>query len=59
MTLQHLYEVGLIVRAKKCKFTRPKLEYLGYLLTYKGIKLLPKKTKAILEIKEPKIVKQL
>ena len=59
MTLQRSYKTGLKVRAKKCKFARPELEYLGYLITRKGVKPMPKKTKNILEIKELKMVKQL
>ena len=59
MTLQCLHEAGLKVRAKKCKFAMPELEYLGYLITHKEIKPMPKKTKAMLEIKAPKTVKQL
>ena len=59
MTLQRLHKTGLRVRAKKCKFARPELEYLGYLITREGVKPMPKKTKAMLEIKEPKMIKQL
>ena len=54
MILQCLHKVELKVCAKKEKFTRPELEYLGYLITHKVIKPVPKKTKAIIEIKVPK-----
>ena len=37
------------------QFTRPELEYLGYLITHEGIKPI-QKTKAMLKIKELKMV---
>ena len=57
MTLQHLHEAGLKVHTRKYKFAMPELEYLDYLITHEGIKPMPKKTKAMLEIKAPKIFK--
>ena len=50
ITLKRLHKTGLKVCAKKCKFARSELEYLGYLITREGVKPMPKKTKAILEI---------
>ena len=35
------------------------LEYLGHLITREGMKPIPKKTSATLDIKLPKMVKQL
>ena len=59
LTLQRLQKAGLKVCGKKYKFTMQELEYLGCLITWEGIKPIPKKTSAILDIKPPKTVKQL
>ena len=58
-TLQRLQKAGLKVHAKKCKFAMQELEYLGYLITREGIKPIPKKTSAMLDIKLLRTVKQL
>ena len=57
ITLQYLNEARLKVRTKKYKFAMPELEYLAYLITREKIKPVLKKTKAMLKIKVPKMVK--
>ena len=59
ITLLYSSKVELKVRTIKYKFVMPELKYLGYLITREGIKHMPKNTKAILEIKVLKMVKQL
>ena len=57
--LQRLQQAGLKIRAKKCAFAMPELEYLGYHISRKGIKPIYKKVQAMLNIQTPKTVKQL
>ena len=54
-----LRDAGLKVHAKKSFFGRTELEYLGYYITRDGVKPLPKKVQAILNIKSPTTKKQL
>ena len=42
----------------KCVFAAPQVEYLGYLLTREGIKPLPNKVQAILNLEPPKNVRE-
>ena len=57
--LHKLQEKGLKVNANKCSFAQDKLEYLGYLITRKGIKPIAKKIEAMKRIKPPTNKKQL
>ena len=57
--LTRIKEAGLKVNAKKSFFGRHELEYLGYWITRKGIQPVPKKVKAILDIKTPTKRKEL
>ena len=57
--ISRLNQVGLKIRAKKCNFAMTKLEYLGFIISYERIKQMTKKVQAMLNIKPPKIVKQL
>jgi hypothetical protein len=50
--LYRLREAGLKVNGNKSFFAKTELEYLGYWITYDGIKPLPDKVKAILAIDE-------
>ena len=54
-----LHKTGMKVNLHKTEFFKNELEYLGYLLTPKGIKPLPKKVEAITRIKSPKTRTQL
>ena len=38
----------------KCKFSLPKVEYLGYIITQKGIKADPNKIESFINIECPK-----
>jgi RNase H-like domain found in reverse transcriptase/Reverse transcriptase (RNA-dependent DNA polymerase) len=51
--LHRLLEAGLKVNGNKSFFTKTELEYLGYWITWDGIKPLPEKVKAILAINAP------
>ena len=51
--------MGMKVNLLKTEFFKDELEYLGYLLTPKGIKPLPKKVEAIRHILPPKNRRQL
>ena len=57
--LQRLQKAGLKVNAKKSKFCRTEVEYLGYLVTREGIKPQPKKVQAIHNMATPRTRKEL
>ena len=57
--LERIRESGLKVNANKSFFARTELEYLGYWITQNGIKPMPNKVQAILQIQHPKNRKQL
>ena len=56
--MKQLQSAGLKCNIYNRKFLVPKLEYLRYIITRKGIKLDPKKTKAIINLGRPKDKKQ-
>jgi hypothetical protein len=45
--LDHIHEVGLRLKAKKCQFLRRSVSYLGYLVTSEGIQPDPVKTEKV------------
>ena len=51
--MQLLQKAGLKCNVNKSFFYQQQVEYLGYLLTRDGIKPLPKKIKAILDVEPP------
>lgn len=51
-----LIQAGLTVSREKCKFCRPSLKYLGYVVDAQGLKVDPGKVEAILNISPPKSV---
>ena len=57
--LQRLKKAGLTVNAKKSKFCRSEVEYLGYLITREGIKPQAKKVQALHNMATPKTRKEL
>jgi transposase InsO family protein len=59
IVLKRLLDAGLKVNAKKSFFGRNELEYLGYWISREGIRPLPKKVQAILNIKSPSNKKEL
>jgi len=59
LVLERLTKANLIINAPKSNFCTQSLEYLGYLLTPKGIKPLTNKINAIIRMKRPTTLKQL
>ncbi len=57
--LTRLRDAGLKVNAAKSSFCAHEIEYLGYILTWEGIKPQPKKVQAILVLNLPNNVKEL
>ena len=57
--LVRLQKAGLRVNGNKSFYAQEQLEYLGYWITRDGIKPLPDKVKAIMQIAEPKNRKEL
>jgi hypothetical protein len=57
MILRMVEEVGLTLKASKCKFHTNKTEYLGYIISPTGIKMDPEKVRAVAEWREPTNVK--
>ena len=44
---------GLKLQPDKCEFLRPELEYLGHVITEKGVKPNPNKISAVANFKRP------
>ena len=59
LLLQRLRETGLKLQPDKCEYLRPELEYLGHLITAKGVKPNPAKTEAVKNFKQPKDVTEI
>lgn len=59
MVLQTLREHHLFANKKKCTFARPQLEYLGHLISEKGVAADPGKIEAMVNWPSPKDVKGL
>src|SRR6266540_1592504 len=55
--LRHLCKHGLFARAKKCKFHSEQVEYLGYILSPKGLSMDQAKVKVIQDWPKPRKVK--
>ena len=51
--MERLREKGLTLNADKCWFQISKIEFIGYVLSEKGIAPTEEKVKAVLEAKEP------
>ena len=61
---EHLDHIGQVfewfqklkmkLKLAKCEFGRSKRQFLGHIINYKGIRMLPEKTKDISKIKAPK-----
>lgn len=56
---QRLSEYNLKVQIDKCNFFKRESEYLGHVITHKGIKPNPDKISAIQRVEIPKTVKQI
>lgn len=57
--LRVLQENQLVINRKKCMIARDKLEYLGHVISKKGVEIDPKKISATVEWHEPKDLKAL
>lgn len=57
--LKKLLKAKLFVKLLKCEFHHTKLDYLGYRISQDGVKMDPKKVKAVLEWQAPGKRKQL
>ena len=55
--LTKLKEAGLFIKSEKCEFSVQKTAFLGFIISEHGIKMNPKKVKAVLEWETPKNVK--
>jgi len=52
-TLRRLQENGLAVAADKCMWRTTEVEFLGYILSRKGVKMVQEKVQAVLDWKTP------
>lgn len=52
-------ERGLVINEEKCQLGQSEVEFLGHLVSSKGIRPLPHKVTGILECKKPKVVHEL
>ncbi|XP_065356155.1 uncharacterized protein LOC135950547 [Calliphora vicina] len=59
LTFNKLKAIGFHLNKEKCYFCKPKVKYLGHILTKDGIEIDPDKTSAILNRQTPKNLKQL
>ena len=57
--MNRLKQACLNINADKITFAANNIEYLGYLLTREGIKPVPKKVQAILDLIPPSNLKEL
>lgn len=55
---RRIKEAKLTLNKEKCKFCRPELRYLGYVVSEKGLRVDPDKVKAILDLPVPKNQKE-
>ncbi len=54
-----LENANLRLKPKKCAFLKPSIQFLGYVISEKGIEVDPEKVRAVQETEYPKDVKQL
>jgi transposase InsO family protein len=57
--LERLRDNGLFAKPEKCAFHRDEIEYLGYIVSPRGVQMDPKKVSAIVDWPEPASVRQL
>ena len=53
MVIEKLHSAKLSMKLSKCHFFSKEIQYLGYILSTKGIQLLPSKTQAIQQMQPP------
>lgn len=59
ITLSTLKEHQLFAKKSKCHFAQPKIEYLGHIISEKGVATDPEKIKCVLEWPKPATLKGL
>ena len=55
---EKLSSAGLKLKPSKCEFCKPRIEYLGHIVSKDGIEVNPKKIEAIVKWPRPKTVTQ-
>ncbi|GJU31294.1 reverse transcriptase domain-containing protein [Tanacetum coccineum] len=58
-TFNNLRKVNMKLNPKKCSFGIKEGKFLGYMVTSEGIRANPKKTKAVVDMQSPKILKEM
>ncbi|GJW16733.1 reverse transcriptase domain-containing protein [Tanacetum coccineum] len=58
-TFKTLRKINMKLNPKKCSFGMEEGKFLGYIVTSKGIRANPGKTKAIMDMQSPKSLKQM
>ena len=51
--LQRLHENGMAISLNKCEWEQKQIDYLGYQISEKGLKPLPKKVQALVSLPPP------
>ena len=51
---EHFHKFKMKLKLAKCKFETSKIQVLGHIINYEGIRTLPEKTEEILKIKAPR-----
>lgn len=54
LVLQRLRDTNLTIKPLKCSFTKPKVTYLGHIISQNGIKVNPAKIEAVKSFPLPK-----
>jgi hypothetical protein len=57
MVLEKFRDVGLYAKLEKCVFYQLQVEFLGYIISGKGLSMDPKKIQTIIECRKPKTVR--
>ncbi|GKA73663.1 reverse transcriptase domain-containing protein, partial [Tanacetum coccineum] len=58
-TFDNLWRINMKLNPKKCSFGAEEGKFLGYMVTSKGIRANPKKTKAIADMQSPRTLKEM
>ena len=56
--MESLQEKGLTLNSDKCQFRISKIEFVGHVLSEKGVAPTEEKVKAVLEAREPVMVSE-
>ena len=51
---EHFRKFKMKLKLTKCEFGTSKIQFLGHIINYEGIRTLPEKTEEILKIKAPR-----